>query len=175
MIGYGLNVQGTVSSRKKWFLSSPSCPYQLWSLLSPPTEWILGPVSPCFKRPHLEADNSTPAGVEMKIVLLCTYIYLYAFMAWCLINPSLPRDDYVAQFDGERIEHHINSSENVHSNGRPFKLLVFCWVHWAQTSGIEGLSTEWLFHDTFEGDSTVCLAFTIFMSCPYKKAFAFFH
>jgi hypothetical protein len=50
----------------------------------------------------------------------------------------------------------------VQSNGWPFKLPVFCSIHWALTSGIEGLSTEKLFSDTFEGGSTVCLAFITF-------------
>jgi len=69
----------------------------------------------------------------------------------------------VAQCDAERNEHDLNSSfENVQSNRWPFKLPVFCSIHWALTSGIEGLSTEQLFNDTFEGGSTVCLAFMIF-------------
>jgi len=49
----------------------------------PPPEWILGAVSPDLKHPDLEADSSTPAGVEMKNISLfyLTYIYLYAFTA----------------------------------------------------------------------------------------------
>jgi len=45
---------------------------------APTTERIQGALSPGLKQPDLEADSSTPAGVEMKNILLfyLTCIYL---------------------------------------------------------------------------------------------------
>jgi hypothetical protein len=43
------------------------------------TGWILGAVYPGLKHPDLEADSSTPAGVEMKNIL-----FLYLHLSICL-------------------------------------------------------------------------------------------
>jgi hypothetical protein len=47
----------------------------------PPTQWVLGTVSPVVKRPGHEADHSPPASAEIKKMWICRSTSPCAFMA----------------------------------------------------------------------------------------------
>jgi hypothetical protein len=66
--GHGLDDRGIgfrvpVGSK---ILSSPRRPDRLWGSTQPPTQWVLGALSPWVKRPGRETDHLPPASAEIK-------------------------------------------------------------------------------------------------------------
>jgi hypothetical protein len=48
---------------------------QLWGPLQPPTQWVLGVLSPGVKRPGREADHSPPTNAEVGQENVDVYIH----------------------------------------------------------------------------------------------------